>query len=315
MIKLLVHTDGKPGAVRALRFAAVLKKRLHAALSVITVRSGTHAAETLPPVGTDLSADRFAELPQGLRILLDAASVLVEEAVLRPMGSIRIRDIPQGHMFVGDGTAGDRIAFHECFGPLVDAINREVDEHGYTLLIAAAPRRGRLGRLMIGSTTRKLALDLHTSLLIVRGGGPDSRYLVCADGSPSARRQFPLLQQLLPAIRQPVDILCLRSPEKNPQRMEDAEACLQRVRDWLSDCRKLGEVAVRESRDHGATILEVAGEDAVIMMGSSLRHDVYRRVWGSLPMRVLEDTPASVLLVKWLSNGDSDFMQDPLTCG
>ena len=42
MIKLLVYTDGKPDAVRALHFAAAFKKRLDAELSVITVCSGTH---------------------------------------------------------------------------------------------------------------------------------------------------------------------------------------------------------------------------------------------------------------------------------
>ncbi len=315
MIKLLVYTDGKPDAARALRFAAELKKRLNAELSVITVRSATHAAEVPPPVGTNLSADQRAELPRGLRILLDSTSILVDEGILAPLDSIRIRDIPQGHMFFCDGAADDRIAFYECFGPPLETINREIDEHGYSLLIAAIPRRGRLGRLVIGSTTRKLALDLHASLLIVRGGGPDSRFLVCADGSPSARRQFPMLQQLLPAIGRPIDILCVNSPEMDPQIIEEAEDCVQRVRKWLTDCRKLGEVTVRESRDRSETILEAAGEDSVIMMGSSLRHDVYRRVWGSLPLQILERTSSSVLLVKRLPGDDPDFMKNPAPCG
>jgi nucleotide-binding universal stress UspA family protein len=315
MIKLLVYTDGKPDSIRGLHFAAELKKRLNAGLSVITVRRSTHAAEEPPPVGATLTADRYAALPHGLRILLDSASVLVDEAVLAPIDAIRIRDIPQGHMFVCNGVLDERIAFYECFGPLVEAINREVDEHGYSLLIAAPPRRGRLGRLLIGNLARNLALDLHTSLLIVRGGGPDSRFLVCADGSPSALRQFPMLRQLLPAIRKPVDILCLSSPGLHPRTIREAEAYLQRARDWLTECRKLGAAVVRESHDRSQTILEIAGEDSVIMLGSSLRHDVYRRIRGSLPLRILERTASSVLLVKRLPEGDPDFTKDPLACG
>jgi nucleotide-binding universal stress UspA family protein len=309
MIKLLVYTDGKPEAARALHFAAALKKRLSADLSVITVRSGTSAAEEPPPVGAKLTVDKKPMLPhRGLRTLLEAASVLVDEGVLAPIHSIQIRDIPQGHVFVCNGVADDCIAFYECFGPFVEAINREVDEHGYCLLIAALPRRGRIDRLMVGSTERKLALDLHTSLLVVRGGGPDSRFLVCADGSPSAQRLFPMLKQLLPAIQEPIDILCISSPDMPPQLLKDAEAYLQWARDWLIECQKLGLVALRESQDRSETILQIAGENSIIMMGSSLRHDVYRRILGSLPMRILESTPSSVLLVKRIPESDPEFM-------
>jgi nucleotide-binding universal stress UspA family protein len=217
-------------------------------------------------------------------------------------------------MFFCDGAADDRIAFYVCFGHFVEAINKEVDEHGYSLLIVAPPRRGRLGHLVAGNTTRELALDLNTSLLVVRGGGPDSRFLICADGSLSSRRIFPMLNQLLPAIRQPVDMLYVRLPDAEPQIVAAAEACLQEAGQWLSACQKIGAVNVLESRSREDTILEAAGETSIIMMGGSLRHDVYRRMLGSLPMRILERTPSSVLIVKRFSEDDLDFMKDPFTC-
>lgn len=315
MIKVLVYTDGKSEARRALHFAAELKRRLNAELSVITVRSGTHATEEPPPVGVQLTAGQRAGLPQGLQILLHAASVLVDEGILAPIDTIKIRDISQGYMFFCNGAVDERIAFYECFGHFIEAINKEVDEHGYSLLIAAPPRRSRLGHLVAGNTTRKLALDLNTSLLVVRGGGPDSRFLVCADGSPSARRQFSMLKQLLPAILQPVDFLYVRPPGAEPQLVAAAEACLQEAGQWLSGCQKLGTVAMRESRSREDMILEAAGEASIIMMGGSLRHDVYRRMRGSLPMRILDRTPSSVLLVKRLPEDDPDFMKSPITCG
>jgi nucleotide-binding universal stress UspA family protein len=314
MTRLLVYTDGKPDALRALQFAAKLKRRLDAELSVITVRSGTHAAEEPPPVGIKLTADQRTKLPQGLQILLHAASVLVDETVLAPIDTIKIRDISQGYMFFCDGTADERIAFYECFGHFVEAINKEVDEHGYNLLIVAPPRRGRLGNLVAGNTTRELALDLNTSLLVVHGGGPDSRFLICADGSPSSRRIFPMLKQLLPAIRQPVDILYVRLPDAEPQIVAAAESCVQEAGRWLSGCQKIGAVNVRESSSRADTILEAAGEASIIMMGGSLRHDVYRRMVGSLPMRILDRTPSSVLIVKQLPEDDPDFMKEPFSC-
>jgi nucleotide-binding universal stress UspA family protein len=314
MIKLLVYTDGKPDALRALHFAAKLKRRLDAELSVITVRSGTHAAEEPPPVGVKLSANQRTRLAHGLQILLRAASVLVDEAVLAPIDTIKIRDIPQGYMFFCDGAVDERIAFYECFGHFVEAINKEVDEHGYSLLIVAPHRRGRLGQLVAGNTTRELALNLNTSLLVVYGGGPDSRFLICADGSPSSNRIFPMLKQLLPAIQQPIDILFVRLPNAESQIVESAEACLQEAGKWLSGCQKIGAVNVRESRSREDTILEAAGEASIIMMGGSLRHDVYRRMLGSLPMRILERTPSSVLIVKRLPVDDPEFMKAPFTC-
>jgi nucleotide-binding universal stress UspA family protein len=93
-----------------------------------------------------------------------------------------------------------------------------------------------------------------------------------------------------------------------PQLIKDAEAYLQWARDWLIEYQKLGLVALRESKDRSETILQIAGENSVIMMGSSLRHDVYRRILGSLPMRILESTPSSVLLVKRIPESDPEFM-------
>ncbi|RJQ71445.1 MAG: universal stress protein [Desulfobacteraceae bacterium] len=315
MIKLLVYTDGKPDALRALHFAAQLKKRLKAELGVITIRPGTHAAEEPPPIGVSLTADQSAELPRGLHILRDAARVLVDETVLAPIDSIIIRDIPKGHIFVCKGLNDERIPFYECFGSFVEVINKEIEEHHYQMLIAAPPQRSKLGRLVVGNTTRKLALDLHTSLLVVRGGGPDSRFMVCLDGSPSAHRQFPLLEKLLPAIVPPIDLLFVRPPEAEAQLLQEAEACLQRAKDWLYGCGKLGTIMQREGSRRTETVIETAGDDAVIVMGASLRHDVYRRMLGALPLQVLERTPASVLLVKQLPEDGTDFMKDPFTCG
>ncbi len=317
MIKLLVYTDGKPASGGALLFAAALKKRIGAEVTVITIRSGTHATEEPPPLGTDLAivtTEDMAILPRGLQILVAAAGILAQEGLLAPLTHINIRDVSNGHLFVGKTPSGERIAFRESFGPFIESLNREIDGNGHNLLVVSPPRRTGLRRLVAGNTTRKLALDLHTSVLVVRGGGPDSRFVVCADGSASARRQFPLLKLLLRAIRNQVDLICVTKPHESEETARAAAECLRHARNWLENCDKNGRLHLLEGDDPAGSIVETAGSDAVIVMGASLRHDVYRRMLGSLPMQVLSHTDASVLLVKLPPEADSDFFNDPFTC-
>jgi nucleotide-binding universal stress UspA family protein len=314
MLKLLVYTDGTPASQEALRFAAALRQRLGAELAVVTVRSGTHAAEEPAPVGRELPLSQRAQLPQGPRRLLTALDELVDQDVLARPAGITLRDMPKGHMFVCKGADGTRIPFYELFGPFVEALNREVDEHGYDLLLIAPPRRGAMGRLVRGDTTRKLALDLHTSMLVVRGGGPRSRYVVCTDGSAASRRQFSLLGQLLPAISTPVELVCVATSEMQTSRCQEIQAWLQQAQDWLEACGQGGTVAIKKGQDPVRAILETAGREAIIVLGASLRHDVYRRVRGSLPLQVLAAAEASVLLVKRPAAAGVEFLKDPAVC-
>lgn len=314
MLKLLVCIDGRPTAGNALHFAAELVKRLEAELAVITVRPGTHAAEALPPVGVDIPLADREQLPRGLQILVEAMERLVDLGVLKPSSSVNIRDIPKGYVFVGNTTDGARVPFYEAFGHFIETLNKEIDEHRYDLLIAAPPQRSRLGRWMTGNATRKLARDLHTSLLVIRNGGPDSRFLVCADGSSAARRQFPMLKRMLPAIGPPVDLIYVRRPKDDDPTVQTAQECLAKAGDWLAGCNKSGSLIEVESDRRAERIMEAAGRDAVIMMGASLRHDVYRLMIGSLPMQIIERSPASVLIVKLPPETDDVFTEAPVNC-
>jgi nucleotide-binding universal stress UspA family protein len=314
MIKLLAYTDGKSESTAALHFAAELKMRLAADLAVITVRPGTNAIEEPPPVGVELPLSDRKSLPFGLRILSDAVDTLAKEGLFDLPKSIVIRDMPNGHLFVVKTPSGDRIPFYECFGHFIETLNHEVDQNKYNLLIISPPRRSVFQRLVVGDTTRKLALDLNTSVLVVHGGGPDSRFMICADGSASSRRQFPLLKAVLPAVKQPIELVYVKKPDIDPEGIQAAEDCLEHAVDWLETCDKNGPVHRLEGDNPADLIIEAAGDDSVIVMGASLRHDVYRRMLGSLPMQVLSKTASSVLLVKLPPEADSDFFKDPFTC-
>ena len=313
-MKILAVIDGKPASAAALKTAAQLTERLGAELGVITVRSGTHATESPPPVGADIPAAERQNLPEGIQLLLRAADILLEAGLLAPVTRIKLRDLPHGHVFYAEKTNGERVLFSERFGSLLDELNNEIDENQFELVIISAPRRGPLGRFAPMNLPRKLALDLHCSFLVVRGGMPDSRYVVCADGSPSSRRIFPIFKRLLPAVRGPIDLICVQKPDPDPQEVEQAAHCLTLANAWLTRCGK--DVTVRQPRGSKRfkVILEAAGNDAIIVMGESHMHDVRRRTLGTLPMKVLPRTDASFLMVKQPTEPDPEMFDESFAC-
>ena len=313
-MKILAVVDGKPASVSALKTAVEFAERLRAELGVISVRSGTHAMEEPAPVGVDIPAGARPALPPGIRNLMEAADVLVASGVLAPFKTIKLRDVPHGHLFFGLKTNGERMLFCERFGGLVAELNEEIAVNQYDLVIIAAPRRGALGRFAPMNVPRRLALDLHCSFLVVRGGTPDARFVVCADGSPSSRRIFPLFQKILPAITGPVDLICARRPDDPRAESEQAEHCLAQAGEWLRRCGKSVRVLQPEGKKRFELILAAAGSDSVIVMGESHMHDVRRRTLGTLPIKVIARTDSSFLLVKQPTEPEPEMFEETFAC-
>ncbi len=310
-MKLLVYTDGSAASAKALRFAAYLTQRLDAELTVITTRPGTHAIEPPPPLGRDIDLSDRNSLPSGLQVLTASLDVLSAEGLFEQQLSLQVRELPNGHIFFCNTPSGQRIPFYVCFGHLIEILNHEIEKHQYDLVIIAPPPRGRLRKMILGDISRKLVLDLHTSVLITRGGGPHSRFLVCADGSAAAKRQFPLLRQFLPVIEPPVELVCVLAPDHDETAAQEADHCIQEATRWLAARGKQFTVHRRMGEQPAEAISAIAGDGAVIFLGASLRHDVYRRFLGSLPMQILARTKSSVLVAKALPEGDQDYFTDP----
>jgi nucleotide-binding universal stress UspA family protein len=314
MLNIIVYTDGKEGSAKALETGAILASRIGAQVSVLTIRSESYGTEEPPPVGSEFPLSELERLPPGLQILAEAASQLATAGFTAAAETIRIQDFPHGYRFLCRTEAGDPITFTERYGHFIECLNQEVDERDSSLVLIAPPLRKGLRRFVFGDTARLLALDLHASVMVVRGGDFDSRFLVCADGSASSRRQFPMLRHLMPAIRSSVDVLWVRTPDAADETVEEALHCLDHAREWLDVCGKLGRLQQREGADRLREILEAAGDGSVVVMGASLRHDVYRRTMGSLPIQVMANTESSVLLVKLAPETDAEFFKEPFTC-
>ena len=268
----------------------------------------------MPHPGVALPLTEKDRLPAGIQTLVGAMEKLVENGLLVPQASITIKDAPLGHLFTGTTAAGERLPFYECFGHLLETLNQFVEEHQVHLLMLSSPRRPRLSGLLAGDVTRNLILDLHTSILFVRGGGPDDRYVLCADGSPSSRRVFPFLKHLLPAVKDPLEILWVKKPVADPDAVQAAEECLMHADEWLRNCGKTAVLHQLQGVRPADLILETAGRRAVIVLGASLRHDLVRRLKGSLPMDIIAQTESSVLLVKLPHEADAEFFKAPFTC-
>lgn len=313
-MKILVYLDGTSDLKKVLSFAAVFKLRLGAELAVVTVQPGTQAIEELPLLGVPLPLSERARLPAGMQTLVGALETFIENGLLVPQSSITIKDIPLGHRFTGTTPIGERLPFYECFGHPVETLNRLADEHPFHLVIVSSPLRPGLSRFLSGDIPRKLILDLHTSILFVRGGGVDDRYVVCADGSPSSRRVFPFLAHLLSALKDPLEILWVKKPDAGNEAVQAAEECLVHADEWLKNCGKTSVFHHLQGARPADLILQTAGRQAVIVMGASLRHDLVRRLKGSLPMEIIAQTEASVLLVKLPHEADAEFFTSPFIC-
>jgi nucleotide-binding universal stress UspA family protein len=134
--------------------------------------------------------------------------------------------------------------------------------------------------------------------------------VVCVDGSTSARRVFPVLKQLLPMVSRPVDLVWVRTPGSDGASIDGAHHSIERAGQWLTRCGKPFTIHRLAGKHPAQPISELAGEEAVIFVGASLHHDVYRRFVGSLPTQLLSRTQANLLVGKGLPEADPDFLED-----
>lgn len=313
-MKLLVYSDGHSSSEKALNFAADLALRIDAEVAVITVRAGTNAIEPQAPYGRAVEVADRDQLPPGIQVLIDACAVLSAKGLCEPPKTIEVRELPNGHMFVCPGVGGRAISFYVCFGHIIETLNHEIDTYRYDLLVIAPPQRGPLRKLLLGDVTRNLVLDVNASILMVRDGRLDSRFVICADGSEACKRQLPLLEKFLPALRQTLELVWVQPADSDPQTLQAAEDYLQHVAKRLSACGKAVKLHRLQGDDPAERIARTADRDAVIFIGASLRHDAYRRLVGSVPLQILARTAATVLVAKGLPEGDSDYLQNPDAC-
>jgi nucleotide-binding universal stress UspA family protein len=147
MKRIVVATDGSEGATRAIDAAAELASKLGAQLWLIAVApSPTVLADELAPYAR---AEGIAnDLPQLL--------ASIEPAFLEPA-----RQRAAVHGVVG-------LTTQTLAGDPAPSIIEFAREHAADLIVVGSRGRGRLGGLLLGSVSQKLATYAPCSVLVVR---------------------------------------------------------------------------------------------------------------------------------------------------
>jgi len=305
-MKIFAYLENTPLCTIALRTAGRLAQRLATDLTVITSRTGTVVTEPQPPVGRDLPRAEWPALPPGLALLTRALAELEAIGVVARTEAIRIREESGDVRVFRVAMAGGQVAaFQVRFGSPLATIQAAVEGGGdCDLLVIADPGKRGLHRVVTTNLAHRAALDVMISVLAVKGDHLDSRVILCADGSKSARRAYPLLRQLLPALGGRMDVLGVHERLANDEIKETCVICAERARSWLVNAGKESTVHIKEGESAADVILAESGDDALIVLGASLRSDLARRLKGSVPMHVMEKSRASVLLVKTLPEAE-----------
>lgn len=286
--RILLATDGSPGAAAALDLLASMPLRPVDEIIVVTFPSYLVAAR---PDQTGL----IGRLMEGRR---RAAQVTADEAVRRLEGSgARVSGV------VAEGLEA------------VDGILRVAVERSPDLIVMGSRGLGPVSSVAIGSTARTLALLSPVPVLIVRGRvSAPRRVLVAVDGSEASRAALSAFARLPLAKGVTVELLTvlpvhdwsglpvrgeelaeLREAQERAE-TDAADRLLQRSTKTLPEG-----VAIQTAMERGAvtdTIRAHAGAlDAdLIVLGSRGLSGPRRTFWGSTAEQVIVTAGCSVLL-------------------
>ena len=301
-MRIVIYHDESELSLAALRTGVNLAARLRQPLTIMTARPGTDPIEQQPEYGEDLARADWETLPPGMSLLAQALEEIETMGLVEPVDKITPQVEPSGErVFFAQTISGQSLQFIVRFSDPFDAIQSELytqDESEYTLLVIADPGKKGIHRMFTSNLAHRACLDLMTSVLAVKGEHLDNSVFLCADGSSSARRAYPVLNWMLPALPGQFKVIGVTLTQADEVMKETCEECAKRARAWLAAEDKETEVLIREGEEPAEIIIEEAGDGAIVVMGASMRSDLSKRLLGGVSMSVLENSKASVLLAK-----------------
>jgi nucleotide-binding universal stress UspA family protein len=293
-MKFQICIGGVELSAETLRFGARIAKAFEAHLSLLYVQERLpHAVR--PEVG--LTREKLSEweieLP-GVKVLVGARSLLLEEGLLKtgPSGEIverhglkpAIRGAYELHVY---GLHGQDIRLRLREGDVIDEVNKEVESDQHDLVIFGASQKRTL--------LNKLIQFIDCSMLVVKNPrNVKYEFLICTDSSPASHRAELFGAKLARSLDAPVTLLSVaKFKNREHVAMEGAE----RASRFLARAGVHHSISVRV----GNVVDQIAAharENTVVVMGTSRMSELRKLLFGSKPMKVVEAVNCPVLIVK-----------------
>ena len=277
-----------------IRFGARAAEALEADVSVLYVGLET-TRSFRPEVALARTKLREWELDlPGVRVLRFARDVIAEmglaardgngEVVLRHSLRPGIAGAYELHLV---GSYGEQVRLRLREGRIIEQIVEELDSHHYSVVVLGAPQRRRL--------LHEIVQFANASVLIARNARREYYDLLLpVDHSDAARRARHLASLVAHALH--LRVLVLSIAESN-EKLPEAQALAEQEAGIVA--RRGIEVQARSAvGDIVEEICNAAGDDHIIVLGASRRHDVWKYLFGSRSIRGVQRAKSPVLVVK-----------------
>jgi nucleotide-binding universal stress UspA family protein len=292
-LRFLVCVGGGRQSDETLDFAVRTVKVLGGDVTILYVAPPVpHAVRDAVALSNQKLGEWDTDLP-GIAFLRHAYERLREGGLLRldAAGEPCARKAPEtgvGGAFELDleGVYGESVRFRIREGEIAEEIRREARANPYDLLVIGAGANRRL--------QHKIAQFVELSTLFVKNVKPGPyRFLVCTGGEPAGVAVVELAARFARAFGAEVTIL---SVDDLRQTRAEAERWVAELARIFAERGVEARTVVRRGQIV-RTIVEAAGEDHVIVIGRSHESELRKFLFGSRPIRVIQQARCPVLHV------------------
>ena len=186
------------------------------------------------------------------------------------------------------GTVSDEVSLILRNGEIISELRDEVQSHQYDVTIIG------------GSKKRRMAHDLiqyiDSSIFIVNNYNPDQTYklLLAVDDSVGTSKAVRYGARVAQAFNIDVDILTI---SKTEQFGEGNKNAANRASKYLRRCG-IKNQNIYKVGNPSEVIKNIAGDNHIIVMGTSTRSPLKKFFKGSKPLKVMENCQCPILIVK-----------------
>ncbi|MBI1362782.1 MAG: hypothetical protein GC134_02265 [Proteobacteria bacterium] len=294
----LSYTDGSPETAEAVRSAARLVKAGKGKLDVLTVTDPLPFKDEQAR-RNDIPVTEWQSLPAGLNKLAQSVlPLLAEEGLITIPETLSFKEETSNRYSIRlTDVNGQPLRLWVDYIGSYDAITRLNEEADHDMVVVSASSSGLLGRLLGKDLTSQLALNLPTSLLVVKEPvHPTTPFVLCSDGSESSRRAFGALRRLVPLLKSNIHILVNEGQDPST------------LHAWLEKRKLAGNIMTMPAdlEDPAGEIISMVHPGQVLVLGASMRSTLAKKMHGSVPQEVIKRGTFSVLLSKELPEMSED---------